>query len=506
MAKWRTLVAVSLATFMLLLDVTVVNVALPQIQRDLDADFDALRWVIDGYALALAATTLTFGSLGDRIGHRRTFRWGLIVFSLSSLAAGLATTPLALNLCRGVQGIGGSALLAPSLALLGAAYRERDRVVALGVWGAINGGSLAIGPLVGGALVESLDWRAIFWINIPVGALAWLMVLRGTPESRRDRVPGRLDLPGLLALSGGLTALVLALFEGNARGWTSPLILGLFVTAAALLALFTTVERRAADPLLDLGLFRTPSITGASLAVLALATSVFAMLTFFVLYLQNVLGHDALETGLRLMPITTGAFLAAGPGLALAQRLPIRAVLSGALGCAAAGLLLMSASVGPGDDWTAMLAGGVLIGLGVGAFNPVVARVALGTVTPARAGMASGLSSTCRVLGVALGVALLGTVFDSRVRDRFQELVPSAAPGTADAVTSAGLHEVASRAPVGTREQVAAAAEQAFVSGLDHILLLAAALAAAGAVASALLVRGSDFLAESEATPATLSS
>lgn len=498
--KWWTLLAVSIATFMLLLDVTVVNVALPEIQTELGASFNELRWVIDAYALTLAATMLIFGSLGDRLGRRRVFTVGLTLFSLSSLVCGLAWSPVALDVLRGVQGLGGAAMLSTSLALIAAAYEGRDRNTALAVWGATTAGAVAIGPLIGGALVEAFSWEAIFFVNVPIGLLTALLVARGVPESRDPSATGRLDVAGLLTGAGAMTLLILALFRGNDEGWGSGLILALFAGAALLLAAFVAIERRADQPQLDLSLFRKPTTIGASLAILAIAISVFAMLTFLVLYIQNGLGYSPLETGVRLFPLTVASFFFAAIAGRLADRVPLRLLISAGLVFAGVGLLL-SRQVEPGADWTALLFGGVFIGAGAGTVNPSVAAAALGAAPVTQSGMASGLNSTFRLLGVAVGVAALGALLESRVTDRLAELLPGSSSQLADVVSTGNVAAAAAAAPQATSPEVAAAAESAFVYGLDAIFLAAALIAFAGAALALALVRQGDVATGHGAAP-----
>jgi EmrB/QacA subfamily drug resistance transporter len=496
--KWWTLTAVCVATFMLLLDVTIVNVALPEIERDLDAGFSDLQWVINAYALTLGATLLTAGSLADRIGRRRVFATGLVLFSLASLACGLAGSPLALNLSRGVQGLGGAMIFATSLALLAEAFHEkRERTIALGAWGATTGASVAIGPLVGGVIVEAASWEWIFLVNLPVGVAAVALTLLRVAESRNPNA-GPIDWPGLLLFCAALGALIFGLQRGNEEGWGSTVIVTTLAGAALALALFVVVERRREHPMLDPALFRKPTTTGASVAVLAMATGVFAMLLFITLYLQNVLGYDALEAGLRLLPLTVAAFFAAAIGARLGERLPLNALLGVGLSLAGAGLVLMR-GVAPGGEWTDMLAGFVVTGTGIGMLNPIVASAALGVVPAARSGMASGLNSTFRIGGVALGVAALGAVF----QDRVQSKVADALAGTplalrseqlADAFASGDASAALGSVPPGQRGVLAQAAESSFVSGLDGILLIAAIVCFAGAALSLVLVRRRDFV------------
>src|SRR3954467_2450950 len=262
--KWWTLAAVSVATFMLLLDVTVVNVALPAIRDDLGASFTDLQWVVDAYALTLAALVLTAGSLADRLGRRRVFVAGLGLFTVASLLCGLSTSPTALNLSRALQGVGGAAMFATSLALLAQAFTGRERGTALGIWGATTGASVAVGPLVGGVLVEHVSWQSIFFVNLPIGLATIAVTPRMVHESRAPD-PDPIDWGGLVTFSAGLFALVFALVRGNSEGWGSATIVGLLAAAVVLLAAFVLIEARRDRPMLDLKLFRKPSFVGVSI-------------------------------------------------------------------------------------------------------------------------------------------------------------------------------------------------------------------------------------------------
>ena len=495
--KWWTLTLVSIGTFMLLLDVTVVNVALPDIQRDLDAGFDELAWVVDAYALSLAATILVSGSLADRLGHRRVFVFGLGVFSASSLAAGVATDPTSLNVFRGVQGIGGAAMLATSLALIAAAYSGRDRRIAIGVWGAVTGASVAIGPLVGGALTDGLSWEWVFFVNVPVGIGAAALALTRVPESAGLVREGPTDWGGLVTMAGSMTLLVLALFQGNDEGWGSSTIVSMFVGSALLLAAFVAIERRASRPLLDLELFRKPTTSAASVAVFAVAAAAFAMLLFITLWLQGVLLLDPFEAGLTLLPITIPSFFVAGAAGRALGTVPLRVLLGTGLLLTGAGLLWMRA-LETGSEWTAILGGGIVVGIGIGLINPTVAGAAIGTVRAAKSGMASGLNSTFRLVGVATGIAALGAVFEARVASRFAELSPASPPEAGEAVAAGGIVPALENAPEPVRQASVAAAERAFVDGFDEILLIAAIVAFAGALVAAALARDGDLLPEEE--------
>jgi EmrB/QacA subfamily drug resistance transporter len=491
--KWWTLLAVCVATFMLLLDVTVVNVALPYIERDLHSSFTDLQWVVDAYALTLAALLLTAGSLGDRLGRRSIFIAGLVIFTGASALCGFAVSPLMLNLSRGLQGIGGAFMFATALALLAAAFRGPERGTALGLWGATTGAAVAVGPLVGGVLVQAIGWEAIFFVNLPIGIGAIAMTLAKVDESR-DPSQARLDWIGTVLFSAALFLLVFGLIRGNPEGWNGTIVACL-VGAGALLVAFVVVELRSSQPMLDLGLFRIPTFVGASVAAFVLSAAMFAMFLYLTLYIQNILGYTALQSGLRFMPVTLLSFLVAPPAGKLAERLGVRWFLAGGLGFIGVGLLLMG-GLQPGDDWTALLPGFLLCGIGIGLTNPPLASAALGVVDPRRAGMASGINSTWRQVGIATGIAAWGAIFQHKVASTFVQDAARAGLHGGPRVSGSRLADFVSfgGAQHTGNPALARVGEQAFTSGLNHILVLAAIIAIAGAVLSGLLVRPADFV------------
>jgi EmrB/QacA subfamily drug resistance transporter len=498
--KWWTLIAVSIATFMLLLDITIVNVALPEIERALHSSFSDLQWVIDAYALTLAALLLTGGSLSDLFGRRRVFVIGIVIFTVASALCALAGTPLVLNLARALQGIGGAFMFATSLALLASAFQGRDRGTAFGVWGAVTGASVAVGPLAGGVLTDGIGWEAIFLVNIPIGIGAIAMTLARVEESHAPS-GGRIDWPGLVTFSGGLFAFIFALIRGNAEGWGDPLIVGCLVAAAVLGTTFVVVERRSAQPMLDLSLFSKPAFAGASIAAFALSASMFSMFLYLTLYIQNILGYSPLESGLRFLPVTLLSFAIAPISGKLAERLGIRWFLGAGLFFVGLGLFLMS-GLEPGDDWTALLAGFMVAGGGIGLVNPPLATAAVGVVEPQRAGMASGINSTFRQVGIATGIAGLGAIFQHLVASDFLARVPASrfpkgvrTDAIPDFISFGGAQRVGNKA-------LTQAAEHAFLHGLNHILVYAAILAFVGALLATVLTRPQDFIAHGSAPAA----
>ncbi len=498
--KWWTLIAVCLGTFMLLLDVTIVNVALPSIQTSLKASFSDLQWVVDAYALMLAALLLTTGSLADLFGRRRVFAIGLVIFSLSSLLSGLATTPLFLNLARGAQGVGGAAMFSTSLALLGSSFQGRERGTAFGAWGAITGLAVAVGPVIGGALTTGLSWRWIFLVNVPIGVLGILITLGKVQESKHPRAQ-RPDVIGVITFSGALGALVYALIKGNAKGWGSPEIVGCLIGSAVLLIAFVIAERiQGARAMFDLSLFRKPTFTGGAIAAFALSGGLFALLLYITLYLQDVLGYSAFDTGLRMLVLSGGILLTSTLSGRLTATVPIRFLIAPGLVLVGVGLLLMR-GLTPASGWTHLIPGFIVAGAGTGLINPPLASTAIGVVTPDRAGMASGINSTFRQVGIATGIAGLGSLFSHTVRTHIVSLL-SHAPH----ITASQAHVLASGVSQGggARTVLSAISPQArpdaihavrvgFVDGLNDVFLVGALLVLVAAVLTLVLIRSRDF-------------
>jgi len=485
--KWLTLLLASVATFMLLLDVTVVNVALPEIQRDLGADLSSLQWVVDAYALMLAALLLTAGSLGDRLGRRRVFSGGFALFTFASFLCGIAGDATLLNLARGLQGAGAAAMFSTAMALIAQEFEGRDRATAFGVWGATVGGAVAIGPLVGGLLTEHLGWEWIFFVNIPIGLAAIALTELRLPNIAAQD-PSPIDVPGLLTFSGSLFCLIFALIRGNPEGWDSPLIVSLLVASAVLIAAFVVIERSRANPMLDLALFRRPAFNGVSAVAFCLSAGMFAMFLYLTIYIQGVLGYSPLEAGLRFLPLSLLSFFVAPLAARLSNYIPSGLLMAAGLTCVGVGLLSMR-GIEPSSEWTHLIPGFLLGGAGIGMVNPNIGTVAISVVSQERAGMASGINTTFRQVGIATGVAALGAVFQGSIDSKVAAAIPAAPPELAEAVASGGTAAATAVAPPEFTTQVAAAADVAFTSALNEILLIGAIIAFAGALAGGVLVR-----------------
>jgi EmrB/QacA subfamily drug resistance transporter len=478
--RW-TLIAVCVTTFMLLLDITIVNVALPSIQHRLKADLIGLQWVVDAYALSLAALILTAGALSDRFGRRLLFTFGVVVFTSASLLCGLAWNIETLDIARGMQGIGGAALFATALALIGHEYRGAERYGAIAVWGATVGAAVASGPLVGGILTDTLGWRWVFFVNVPVGAFA-LLIARVRMVESRDLGAVRTDLAGLVSFTAALFLIVFGLLRGNAEGWGSGLIVSALVAGVVLLVLFVVLEARQERPMLDISLFRRPAFVGVSVATFAIGTGMFALFPYLSIYLQDILGTSPLGAGLRFLPLTAFVFLVPIATRGIAQRVQPWVLASLGLLLVAIALLLMH-GVSTESRWTALLPGFVVAGIGIGLANPTLAASALRTVDPARSGMASGINNAFRLSGVAIGVAALGAVLEDHVSTSLGATAHVHSRNLAAAVSSAGTRAVSGK------PGLAHSAVIAFVSGLNAVLLVGCAIVFAGAIAAAVLMR-----------------
>jgi len=466
--KWWTLIAVCVAIFMLLLDITIVNVALPDMARSLHASFTDLQWVVDAYALTLATCVLNAGSLADLLGRKRVFATGLVLFTGASLLCGLATGPLFLILSRALQGVGGAIMFATSLALLSQEFHGRERGTAFGIWGATVGAAVAVGPLVGGLLTE-IDWRWIFLVNVPIGAAAFVLSLLRLAESR-DEEHGGFDFVGLATLSAGLFLLIFGLLRGNDYGWSSVRIVGVLAGAAVFLMAFGASQWWGPRPMFDLRLFRKPAFAGAQIAAFSISSSVFALFLYLTLYLQNVLGLSPLATGVRFLPITLLSFACAPLAGKLSAQLPPRLLIGGGLTLCVIALLLMH-GLTASSRWTALLPGFIVLGAGIGFVNPPLASTAVSVVPPRQAGTASGVNNTFRQMGIATGIAALGAIFQAKAG------TPKGALGRRGVSPQAVAH---------------------FVAGLNTIFLVSAGVAAAGALLSFTLIRRRDFLRPGE--------
>lgn len=501
--KWWTLIAVCFGTFMLLLDITVVNVALPDIQKSLHASFADLQWVVDAYSLTLAAFLLTSGVIGDLFGRKKLFAIGLAIFSVSSFLCGIAQSSLVLNLSRGVQGVGGAIMFATSLALIAQAFSGKERGTAFGVYGAVVGGAVAIGPLIGGAITSGIGWRWIFFVNIPIGVVAIFITLTQVDEAK-DPNQRSIDWIGFITFSASLFLLVFALVQGNSKGWGSTEIVSMLVGSAVLMAIFIVAEWKQKDPMLDLTLFKRPAMSGVSLASFTISASIFAMFLYLTLYIQDVLGYAPFAAGLRFLPLTMLAFFVAPIAGKLTVKVHSRYLLGAGLFLIAIGCALMT-QIHATSTWTVLLPGFIVAGIGIGTTNPVLASSAVSVVPPQRSGMASGSASTFRQVGIATGIAGLGAIFTHQVTHNTvsalqatpagQQVLAHGGGQLSGAIAGGAVTQVATKIPVpAARDALLLAYRTAFTNSFDHLMTIAAVIALIGSVGSLILVRQKDFV------------
>ncbi|HXY81592.1 MAG TPA: MFS transporter [Gaiellaceae bacterium] len=452
--KWWTLAAVAFGLFMIMLDNTVVNVALPSIERDLHVSIASLEWIVTAYALTFAALLVTGGKLADMFGRRRIFVVGIAVFTLSSLACGLAPSAGFLIGARAVQGIGAALMNPATLSIITATFPPKERGQAIGIWAGVSALALAIGPLAGGLIVDNINWNWIFFINVPVGVLGIVVSRIVIKESRDTSHEQSIDLPGLITSGLGLFALTYGLIEGNRHGWASAEIVGLFVAAAVLLAGFVLLERRQRLPMFDLSLFRSGAFAGANFVALLVSLGMFGVFFYISLYLQNILGFSPTKAGASFLPMTILIILVAPVAGRLSDRVGSRWLMGAGMSLLGASLLLYQRVGVHSDFWTllpAMLLGGVGMAL---TMSPMTAA-AMGAVPVDKAGVGSGVLNSFRQVGGAMGVAVMGAIVASYVHT--------------------GSHTLLG--------------EQQFVSGLHAALLVSAGLAFAGAGVAVAVVR-----------------
>ncbi len=448
--KWWTLGAVAVGLFMIMLDNTVVNVAVPSIQRDLGVGLSELQWIVTGYALSFAALMLTGGKLADMLGRRRIFVIGIVIFTIASLFCGLAESGQSLIGWRIVQGVGAALMNPATLAIISATFPPRQRGMAIGIWAGVSALALAIGPLVGGLLTEHLSWSWVFFVNVPVGVLGVAASYLLIDESRDMSEEQRLDLAGLLTSGLGLFALTYGLIEANTYGWTSARIVGSFVAAAVLLASFVVLELRQRVPMLDLTLFRNGTFAGANVVILMVGLAMFGVFFFVSLYMQNILGFSAVQAGAAFLPMTVLIILVAPIAGKLSDRIGSRWLMTGGMTLLGIQLLYYSTLGVNANFWDllpALLIGGVGMSL---TMTPSAAAI-IGSVPTDKAGVGSAVMNSMRQVGGSIGVALIGAIIAAKVGDQ--------------------------RSP------------EAFVDGFSTALVVASGFAFVGAVVAAVTVR-----------------
>jgi EmrB/QacA subfamily drug resistance transporter len=480
--RWWTLAVLCLSLLIIGVDNTILNVALPTLQRDLDATSSQLQWIVDAYLLVFAGVLLTAGALGDRFGRKRALTIGLVVFGAGSLGAALSDSATMLIATRALQGIGGAFIMPSTLSILTATFPASERGKAIGIWAGFSGLGIAIGPVTGGWLLEHSGWNAIFLVNLPIVVAALIAGRWLVPESKDPSAP-RLDLPGFALSIGGLTALVWGLIEAPSRGWADPAILGAFGLAAVILGAFVVIELHAREPMLDVRLFRNPRFSASSAAISLAFFALFGMIFFLTQYLQDVLGYGALEAGLRMMPVAAGLVLGGPSSAKLAASIGAKRVVGGGLAIVATALYLFStadATTGYGLIAAALL----LLGFGMANAMAPATDAIMGSLPEAKMSVGSAVNDTTRTAGGTLGVAVLGSLLSSGYREDMDAVTARLPAPARDAANDsiAGAMAVAERIGGAAGGRLGSAAQDAFISGMHTAALVAAAIALTGAI------------------------
>jgi EmrB/QacA subfamily drug resistance transporter len=505
--RWWTLGAMCFALFMIMLDNTVVNVALPAIQKDLHSSISGLEWTVNAYTLSFAVLLVTGGRLGDIFGRRRMFLFGVAVFGLSSAFIGLSQTEAWLVTGRAVQGIGAAFMMPATLSIITNAFPAHERGKAIGTWAGVSALALAIGPVVGGFLVENVSWQSIFFLNVPIAALAVFVTLAAARESRDETSTHHVDFAGVSSITVALASLVLALVEGNSWGWGSPRILALFAVAAIGLAAFAAIERRVLEPMVDFQFFRSRSFLGANLVAFIVSFAMLAMFFFLALYMQNIKGYSPLQAGVRFLPSTVVIILVAPIAGRLTDRVGPRPLMTTGL-LIVAGSLFWQGHLAVDTSFSFLVGAFVLMGLGMGLVMSPMSTAGMNAVEPTKAGVASGILTMSRMVGGTFGVAAMGALISGLGRSKIDELLPALPDGRRQALAdSLGAGGARLGGSVGD------AVQQAYVYALNDGLRIAAAFAAFGALLAWLLIdarvsrpveagRESEAQAAAEAAPA----
>ncbi|HEY1359822.1 MAG TPA: MFS transporter [Thermoleophilaceae bacterium] len=483
--RWWTLGAMCFALFMIMLDNTVVNVALPSIEDDLGATLSGLEWTVNAYTLTFAVLLVTGGRLGDIFGRRRMFLAGVVVFAVSSASIGLSPDQGWLVAGRAVQGIGAAFMMPGTLSIISNTFPREERGKAIGTWAGVSALALAIGPVLGGALTEYVSWRAIFFLNLPVAAGAVAVTLYAAPESRDESTKHRVDWPGIVTLSAGLTALVLALVEGNSWGWGSARIVALLVTALIGIGTFLLLEPRVKEPMVDFGFFRSRTYLGANIVAFIVSFAMLSMFFFMALYMQNILGYSALQAGIRFLPSTLMIVVVAPLAGRLADRVGPRPPMVVGLLLVSSALLLQT-RIDVDTGYALLLPSFVLMGLGMALVMSPMSTAAMNSVREDKAGVASGILSMSRMVGGTFGVAAIGALFQHLAASKLAELL--AGSGVTAAQRDELVHNLGSGGLTNVDPHTAAAAKEAFIHALSSGMWLSAGVALLGALVAAVSI------------------
>ncbi|MEO8611156.1 MAG: MFS transporter [Chloroflexota bacterium] len=486
--RWKGLIFIGISLLVVSLDNTILNIALPSLSRDLNASISDLQWIVDAYTLVFAALLLTMGSISDRIGRKKALQIGLVMFAIGSLSAVFSTSTAALILTRGFLGIAGAFIMPSTLSIINVSFPTKERAQAIAIWSAIFGLGIAIGPLLGGALLKIYSWHILFLINLPVIAIALIGGQRFLAESRDESVPA-LDIPGVIFSSTGLFALIYGIIEAGSKGWGDPSVLAIFGLAFVLLAIFVWVERRASEPMMPLYLFKNLSFSGASVALALVLFSMAGSLFFLSQYMQTILGYDTLQAGLGTLPIAFGLILVAPLSAPVSKRIGIKLTVAIGIGVAAFSLFYMGSTYQANTPYISIAIGQIILAAGLGLAMAPATNSIMSAIPANKSGVGSAMNDTTRELGTALGVAVLGTFMNNAYISGVQSLktaIPALPKEAMDAISSSiqAAHAVATdaRVPKAIGDIIINTANKAFVDGMTHAMIIGSVIMAVSVV------------------------
>lgn len=508
--RWIGLIFIGVSLLVISLDNTILNIAIPSLSRDLNANISELQWIIDAYTLVFAALLLTMGAVSDRYGRKRALQIGLVMFGAGSLGAALSTTTFALILSRGFLGIAGAFIMPSTLSLINVSFPQRERAQAIGIWAAIFGLGIAIGPVVGGLLLKLYTWHILFLINLPIIVIALAGGQRYLAESKDETAP-KLDIPGVIFSSTGMFVLIYAIIEAGSKGWGNPEVLGLFGIAFVLLAIFAVVESRTKEPMMPLYLFKNLSFSGASIALAMVMFSLAGSMFFVSQYMQTILGYDTLTAGLGTLPVAAGLVITAPLSAPISKRIGIKFAVALGIGIAACSLLYMGTVYKVDTPYITIAFGQILLASGMGLAMAPATNSIMSAIPANKSGIGSAMNDTTRELGTALGVAVLGTFMNSTYISGVQgglKLIPGIPKELLEAVSSSiqAAHAIAAmpQMPKFMGAIIVSTANQSFVNGMTHAMIVGAIIMACSALFVLITLPSrikAPVEAEAEATP-----
>jgi EmrB/QacA subfamily drug resistance transporter len=503
--KGIVLLTMCFALAMAMLDNTVVNVALPTIRNDLGAGFSQLQWIVDAYALAFASLLLTGGVLGDRYGRKRMFLAGLTVFTIFSLACGLATTPTELIVARALQGVGGALLIPGTLSILTVTFPPHERAKALGLWAGVSGIALALGPTLGGYMVEHLGWESVFFLNVPIGIIAFLVAMSTVRESRSEQ-ERQLDIVGLVLGTSALFFVTYGLIEANALGWSDIKIIVSFVLFAVLIVAFLYWELHTPHAMMPLRFFRIPAFSAGNTVAFAVSLGMFATFFFLTIYMQTIHGYSPFQAGAAFLPMTLMIVVTAPNSGKYASKHGSRGPMTYGLCLAGGGLILLGLLLTPSTSYWLMFPIFLAMGHGMGATMAPMTAAVMNSVGRERAGLGSAMTNTSREVGGVLGIALLGAILSSQIRNGFAPAIAKLGLTSEQLQVIAGSAQHGELSTAGLPAQTAAAVQtafnDAFMNGFRPALLFAGGVLLVAAVVSNRFIPGRETIAEHHASAA----